>query len=486
MKGYTHIELINTKTGEVKDLGKHNLVTNAYLNLLTPNFDMIPNNNRNYEIYADFYRWLPLFEQVFGGIEVCGGDIEADPDNMVIKKDWYKTHVGSSDKWLTQHYERDETHGYLDTNESEFNLHDVKLVYKFSEEVCNDKLIQTICLTPKGICGFVLNKEVPIELNYFLKTQFANTFMKEDRYGWSSNQLSRAGYMVGLDDDKNYYFIQANTTTNKVKLTKYKRNEVVGIGYKVEVQNQYMEDSENYEKLSEVETTSLYDVAPSSRWALEGDNLRCAIIDSSSSTFTTSIPVKVLTTSLSNFENTRISAMSFNIPITSSFTVKDIKIVNNDVVINSSDKVIIHSINHSTNTTLEMPESDLKVVKFLDTISLLDISDIESVQGHIIPEKFIYILGDDNEWYCQSMILPSSAYGSQYDWKNLGYIEEVVSYPSAYNEPYCLIKTIDGDTARNMIGVAPFVSTINNLGRNNAFIKTNEEVLKITYILQDY
>ena len=512
MKGYTKIELINKNTGKVRTIEKHNLITNAYVNILTPNFQMIPNDfyyNEHFSGMGEykFSRMLPMYEKIFGSIWLLG-DVDSDNENIIPNKSLFKNFVGSSCRDIVGLEDENTLYvGYLDVSESEVNANSAKMVYKFPYNACNGVLIQTIALASSYMGGGLnlrpydgdTTNPVYLGNNSYLRAFGESNFNINDDWGLNDSKLNTTGSLVKVEDENTYYFVKSNG--NSLTLNKVVRNGEIGISYAMDGAD--IDENSRYTiEYSKTKSSPLYTLPNSTKFVMTVDDIiQCPVLNSQSTSFNEgqTIPLKIVRTSIEYYESEAFTALDMPITAPSNINITDIFMNGDDIVIVSDNKILIKPINGSL-ISIDNPIEDnhaYNVIKFLDTIAVLDAEPVpDSEHSATITwethARFIWLLGDDNNWYRNAIyIAPQSNRGAYTDYLSLDTIKEVNRWPGIYDAPWVLAKTQYTDTEnvsyeRNMLMLAPWFATINNLGRSNAFIKTSEEELKITYVIQDY
>lgn len=205
MKGSAKIELRDAKSGRlVKQIEKHNIVTNGALNAMKMNQASEEELVENYE--------YSLLESYFGGILLFGASIDEDVNNTIPSAAVRASYIGHASCFYT--ITGDSLMGTYVERESSIGTHNATLVFSFDTSQANGN-INCICLTSAkgGTFGYGVTALTSKDAQN-IATSF-KVFNSIKRFGYDEDAL------VAFKDEKSYrYFTDKSMDVSDFSVAK--------------------------------------------------------------------------------------------------------------------------------------------------------------------------------------------------------------------------------------------------------------------------
>ena len=461
MKGSAKIELRDAKSGRlVKQIEKHNIVTNGALNVMKfkQAFGYSIGKNSNYT----------LIERYFGGILLFGASIDEDVNNTIPSAAVRASYIGHASCFHT--ITGDSLMGTYVAGESSIGTHKATLVFSFDTTQANGN-INCICLTSGngGTFGYGVTA-----LSSSDASEVAQSF---DTDSYSRFRYESSSYPTRFDDEKSYNYSQGNMYASDFSVAK-------NLGLNLSTKN-----SGSYCNYSRAETTTSTPATyehlsdKSIYWSLDTDRVVC---------WTTSKNEADGNKNIVEFEVIQAGETASS-KITLDYTnmVADLNqkadadydhydnwfgATNSNWALYKDYALTIQRYNYKCYLCIANISKGTYAVKLIEDKALVDSFDYDEAFANILGT--IYLRGDYKE--------SSSKY--LYYRINLD-TAEVANIPEFFTELYCPLihTTLDPDmppiiNSDNKSGfLYPYLATINNV---DTLEKNASRTLKITYNLE--
>lgn len=479
LHGRAKIELFDLDGKKVYEQEHSNIITNAYKNIITPNFPLDINTNPQYRL--SLKNLTPIYSIFFGGILAFSNEIYSNSDNFMIGKEHFYNFVGNAGGSFSG---VSKYRGSYNSAESGYNeeTNQIKMVWDFPTNACNGK-IKTLALCPVwlGNSGLIKDDEdttITSILNgfgtnctdpkvYYKQTYNTHNFPRQNfkEYGYYlfSKDCNTNVYVKSTDDGKGYIF------------TEVKRNFNLGIIDKIIDDSTAELDNNNLFEFTQY--TLSYDYAVQNPLNIQYCEGYIWFIKSTISEDRVVFELHQINPN----DYTHVAKAQYTFYISGLSNIYP-RYIDGYIYITSSsdDYLYICNPNKQNFRAAQIGDPSYTYVaqKFYDTICLIRTSKKET-------KNPIYFLDSDN-MLCKNYfnLQDESSYGSAQA------INKFFAKDDVYNYPIANCSTMNVSTSsqtkeyeyQNQI-IMPCLSSINNV---NEFVKYNTNTMKITYILEDY
>lgn len=481
LKGKAKIELFDKDGNRVYVQEKDNIITDAYKNLINPNF--VPDFGIGNTYRFNLSTLTPLVDKLFGGIIVFAEQREANVDNFMITKEDFANYVGSAGGTYSGNsiYK-----GSLNASESgKQSDKEYKLVWDFPSNACNGK-ISNIGLCPRYLGNSGLIKDENDTATTSLLQNYGDDMkqtvrMYKNSYGihhFHRQAVKNLGYYVYSKDantnvyaklDGKVYTFTEVTKTNKLGLMEAPTTEYAS--------NIFLEESNLY-KISAPITVDYSELTtPQIAKYLQYSQGYIYFLTYTNSSGT--IVFNVHRINAKTYEKEEELTYTFYIGALSGRGLYS-RYINNKIYITSTDKYLyICDLSNSTFKSIEIPYEKSGIyfepVKFYDTVMLVQRDKHESYTP-------VYVL-DANDNLCFNMLYFDSSNGDYAPFGKINTDDECLSYPLANASSLYYYSSENGLVEYQNQILMPFVCSINNV---DTFYKNSSNTMKITYYLKEY
>jgi len=473
LKGKTKIQLYNAKTGKLeKEFIKENMVTNAYSNLLSPDWIIDLYTKKEFKI-DPAKNYTPIIN-LLGGILLFSKTLEEDLNNILPNRDLYDNFVGNAGApWSGQSKLR----GTLNASETEPITNGFKYVWDFPTNAANG-LINALALTSVegGNAGLyqddadltdvthLAGYAEPLEVLPVFKNCINNCCTLI-----ASLESSKDGvYVCNLDKNK-------ILTVKKLNDTQYLLKEIT-ISGNIKLDTDIKEITTPSSLLASSEITTVEHVITTTNKLqdelyIQHNNNEIFSVVTEYDGINKALTIKTVIINLLDFSliektQTLLIDVDFLVNAKSTYANNKVYITNN-----TETTAIIYDTIEETYETIILPGVGLIAIKWFNTVAFMK---YKTYWWEANNPNF-YILGIDNKLY-KNKLNASKGY--------IGLPIFRMDY-ATYKAPIITCSTTD-DVSYNYINfniLTPYLASINNL---QAFIKYNTQTLKITYEITNY
>lgn len=472
LHGRLKIEMFDEQNRKTYEQTKDNVITNLYKNVMRPNFPIDVETSQQYKL--DLANYMPMAENLFGGVIILGNSKESNVDNIMITNDDFLSFRGNAGgsyagpskfrgtKNLTES-------GYF-TDEN--GVVHYKNVWDFPSNACNGE-ISTICLCPTSLGDAGLEKDEndngltttslisgygrnPInDAKISFKTRY-------DAHSWACNEIDNLGYLVYEEDINTHYYIKHDGT--KYILTKVSRN------LDLKINTTIKEDT--YAPLIEYNNSFYskeeYEVSNASKkfesYSFYNGYIYCVDVNGTFMNEST-ITLNVYKIGLTGGSSTTTYEYTITKDITEGSEYY-ITFIDNKVYITFKNKIdlLIFDLNTSTMSNVNLPISNLKANKCYDYILLFSANSMKD------GVNVCYILDSNNALHYNEINIEKE--------NSFGALERIFANDIIMNYPLGTITHKYDNIETNIQVLLPSVSSINNV---STFNKYQTNTLKLTY-----
>lgn len=481
LKGKAKIELFDKDGNRVYVQEKDNIITNAYLNLIKPNF--IPDLGIGNTYRFNLSSISPLVDKLFGGIMVFSEQRDANADNFMITKEDYANFVGSAGGAYSGN---SIYRGSLNEAESgKQSDKEYKLVWDFPSNACNGK-ISNIGLCPRylGNAGLIKDENdtatTSLIQNYGESMKQA-TKMYKNSYGvhhFHRQKVNNLGYYIYSKDTNTNVYAKLNskviTFTEVTKTNKMGLMEEFTDAY---ASSLFLENSNLYNitKTITVDYSELSTVqSPKFLQYYQGYIYFVNYTNTSGD-----ITFNVYRINAETYEKDGEGTYHFFIGDLSGASLYCRYIDDKIYVTSNKNTLYVCDLANSTFKGVDIPYNEsgiyFETIKFYDTVMVIQ-------RDKHLNYTPVFVL-DSSYRLCSNKLYFESSNSSYSPYGKINTNNECLNYPLGNASSLYYYSSEDGLVEYQNQILMPFVCSINNL---DTFYKNNSNTMKVTYYLKEY
>lgn len=493
MKGKTKIQLFDTDGNLVYEQEKTNLITNAYINLLKPDFPIDIWQDDRYK-YNGLVNYTPIHKELFGGVLLFSNELQESELNIMPTKEEYKNFIGNAGGVFAG---KSAYRGSLNEAESKElkdengNSLGYKWVWDFSTSAANGK-INTICLTSAegGNAGLIkdIDDNVPstIFAGYGDRLSTNPTF-KIDYRGSHLLKTTTVG------DFGIYLFSKSNTKHVFLRYKLDKNNSKIGYIF-TEINIAISEGINLTDFISNIQDelitrdTKCINFVEYELLTDKINDIREFVYDNGNIYY-----MEPLATSANLTLNLySINKDTYNLQDTKTYILDNIDFSNGKtyttflngflyITNSNSNNLYIYNTSDDTFTNIVLDKTNYIPIKFLDTIMLIQMWDVLQY------DNVVYILDADNR-LCYNTLTLDADLKTNTDrrlFNNIFGDSNIFKYP-ILNFGTSRLENINTLTNKQYITQNIFTPYFGSINVVDSFTKYPTNTLKITYELTNY